>query len=57
VATVRIEFDGQPLEGIGVAPDHEVERPLPYAAGADPVLEAAVELLAKRTPYGKAGPD
>jgi carboxyl-terminal processing protease len=40
----------QPIEGVGVSPDHRVERPLAYAAGADPVLEAAVELLAKRAP-------
>lgn len=38
-------FDGHPLEGVGVTPDHVVARPLPYAAGADPVLDAAVELL------------
>jgi hypothetical protein len=31
-----------------VTPDHLVERPLPYAAGADPVLDAAVHILAKR---------
>ena len=43
------EFDsGQRLEGTGVIPDHRVERPLPYAGGADPVLDAAVELLAKQ---------
>ena len=36
------------LDFVGVAPDHRVERPLPYAGGADPVLDAAVELLAAR---------
>jgi carboxyl-terminal processing protease len=50
VAVAGHAFDGLPLEGVGVTPDHEVERPLPYAAGADPVLDAAVELLAKQTP-------
>lgn len=40
-------FDGKPLEGIGVAPDIRVERPLPYAAGADPVLDAAITHLTK----------
>jgi carboxyl-terminal processing protease len=50
VAIAGHELNGQPIEGIGVSPDHRVERPLPYAAGADPVLDAAVELLAKRAP-------
>jgi carboxyl-terminal processing protease len=48
VAETSDTFDGKPLEGAGVAPDIRVERPLPYAAGADPVLEAAVEQLARR---------
>jgi carboxyl-terminal processing protease len=39
------EIDGHHLEGTGVSPDYRVERPLPYAQGADPVLEAAAELL------------
>src|SRR5262249_51280105 len=50
VAVAGHELNGQPIEGVGVSPDHRVERPLRYAAGADPVLEAAVDLLAKRTP-------
>jgi carboxyl-terminal processing protease len=41
-------LNGQPLEGVGVTPDHRIERPLPYAAGADPVLEAALDLLTKQ---------
>ena len=45
IATSTVELDGQRLEGVGVTPDHFVERPLRYAAGADPVLEAAVDLL------------
>ena len=48
VAMSSFEFDGQRLEGVGVSPDHRVERPLPYAAGADPVLDAALELLSKQ---------
>jgi carboxyl-terminal processing protease len=49
VAVTGHEFDGgQRLEGTGVTPDHRVERPLPYAGGADPVLDTAVELLAKQ---------
>lgn len=47
VAATLLEFEGKRLEGVGVTPDHRVERPLPYAAGADPVLEAAVEHLAR----------
>jgi carboxyl-terminal processing protease len=50
VAVVGHEHDGQRLEGVGVSPHHRVERPLPYAAGADPVLDAAVHLLAKQAP-------
>ena len=46
-AVVSHEFDGKPLEGTGVTPDIRVERPLPYAAGADPVLEAAITHLTK----------
>jgi carboxyl-terminal processing protease len=50
VAVAGHKFDGDPIEGVGVAPDLRVERPLPYAAGADPVLDAAVEHLAKGGP-------
>ena len=46
VAVLGLEFDnGRRLEGVGVIPDHRQERPLPYAAGADPVLEAAMDIL------------
>lgn len=47
VAHSGLEFDGKSLEGVGVAPDHAIERPLAYAQGADPVLDAALEFLAK----------
>jgi carboxyl-terminal processing protease len=47
VAIAGHRHDGELLEGVGVAPDRIVERPLPYAAGADPVLDAAVAHLAK----------
>ena len=50
VAVSVVEFDGRRLEGVGVTPDHLEERPLPYAAGADQVLDAAVELLSKSSP-------
>jgi carboxyl-terminal processing protease len=49
VAVAGMTFDNQPLEGIGVAPDYRVERPLAYAAGVDPVLDAAADILVKRT--------
>lgn len=43
VADARV--DGERLEGTGVAPDVEVPFDVRYAAGADPQLERAVELL------------
>jgi carboxyl-terminal processing protease len=53
VATSSLEFDGKRLEGTGVSPDVRIERPLPYAAGADPVLDAAVDRLAGHGPAVK----
>lgn len=50
VAHSSLEFDGRRLEGVGVTPDRHIERPLPYAAGADPVLDAAVEHLIETAP-------
>jgi carboxyl-terminal processing protease len=47
LAVDGVEIDGHRLEGAGVAPDYRVERPLPYAQGADPVLEAAADLLSR----------
>jgi carboxyl-terminal processing protease len=46
VAVSGLEIDGDVLEGPGVAPDIEVTRPIPYAQGADPVLDVAVDHLA-----------
>jgi carboxyl-terminal processing protease len=48
LAVTGLEIDGEILEGPGVVPDLEVARPLPYANGADPVLDAAVDWLARR---------
>ena len=48
LAVAGLEIDGDVLEGPGVAPDIEVARPIPYSNGADPVLEAAVGLLARK---------
>jgi carboxyl-terminal processing protease len=48
VAVSGLVIDGDVIEGSGVAPDVTVRRPVPYADGADPVLDAAVALMAKR---------
>lgn len=48
VAVTGLAFDGKALEGVGVAPDHRVERPLAFAAGNDPVLAAALDIAAKQ---------
>jgi carboxyl-terminal processing protease len=48
VATTGLEVDGEILEGVGVAPDIEVARAIPYANGKDPVLDAALDTLAQR---------
>jgi C-terminal processing protease CtpA/Prc len=48
LAVTGLEVDGDILEGPGVAPDIEVARPIPYSSGADPALEAALTLLARK---------
>lgn len=45
VAVTDVRIDGERLEGIGVSPDIEVKRDLPYSAGKDPQIEAAVKVL------------
>jgi carboxyl-terminal processing protease len=45
VSDVRVE--GERLEGVGVRPDIEVPFALPYAAGRDPQLAAALAALAR----------
>jgi carboxyl-terminal processing protease len=47
LAVSALYFGERSLEGTGVTPERRIERPLPYAAGADPVLDAALELAAK----------
>ena len=42
-----VAVDGERLEGRGVEPTIEVPFDLPYAAGADPQLERAVDELAR----------
>jgi carboxyl-terminal processing protease len=38
-----LRVDGHVLEGLGVTPDVLVERSVPYANGADPQLDRAIE--------------
>jgi carboxyl-terminal processing protease len=47
VAVADVLVDGNRLEGVGVEPDVLVDRGLPYSAGRDPQLEAAVGFLLK----------
>ena len=42
LAVSQVKAGGKPLEGVGVHPDIRVERPIPYANGADPVVDAAL---------------
>jgi carboxyl-terminal processing protease len=56
LAVTGLEIDGEVLEGPGVAPDIEVVRPLPYANGADPVLDAAIATLVGRASPSPASP-
>jgi carboxyl-terminal processing protease len=48
LAVSDIEIDGQRLEGKGVAPTIEIARPIPYADGADPQLEKALEVAREK---------
>ncbi|WP_442578346.1 S41 family peptidase [Mesorhizobium sp. ASY16-5R] len=48
LAVADVLVDGKRLEGVGVPPDIEVENPLPYAAGADPQLDAAIRALRRK---------
>lgn len=45
VAVAAVKQDGVTLEGVGVSPTREIARPIPYSAGADPVLDAAIAHL------------
>lgn len=45
LAVGDVHVDGRRLEGIGVEPTETVERPIPYAAGADPQRDAAIAAL------------
>jgi carboxyl-terminal processing protease len=47
VAVNDVAVDGERLEGKGVAPTIEVPFEIPYAGGADPQLDKAVEVLSE----------
>ncbi len=47
LAVADVLVDGERLEGVGVTPDAEVPDKLPYADGADPQLEAALDVAAR----------
>lgn len=47
LAVADVEVDGERLEGAGVTPTIEVPFPLEYAAGRDPQLDKAVEVLSR----------
>ncbi|MCC7251824.1 S41 family peptidase [Hyphomicrobium sp.] len=47
VAVNDVTVDGERLEGTGVAPTVEVPFEIPYAAGRDPQLEKAIEILSQ----------
>lgn len=44
-AVMDVLVDGERIEGVGVTPDVEVEFSIPYANGADPPLEKAIDVL------------
>ena len=47
VAVNHVAVDGERLEGKGVAPTIEVPFDIRYAAGRDPQLDRAVEVLSE----------
>jgi carboxyl-terminal processing protease len=47
LAVEDVLVDGQRLEGVGVTPTIEVPFDSRYAAGGDPQLDRAVQLLAR----------
>lgn len=44
----RLGRHSQTIEGIGVAPDHRVDDELPFAAGRDAILDAAIAVLVQQ---------
>ena len=52
LAVTGLELDGEIVEGVGVAPDIEVAAAAAVRAGADPVIEAAVDALVRSAAKG-----
>lgn len=48
IAVADVTADNERLEGVGVTPDHEVPFDIRYAKGADPQLDAAIEILTRK---------
>ncbi|WP_434301580.1 S41 family peptidase [Corallococcus exiguus] len=48
LAVMDVTVDGERLEGVGVPVDEEVPDALPYAAGADPQKEKALDVAASQ---------
>jgi carboxyl-terminal processing protease len=48
LAVADVTVDGQRLEGVGVGPTIEVPFDPIYAAGRDPQLDRAVQVLSER---------
>ncbi|MGE0005936.1 MAG: S41 family peptidase [Parvibaculaceae bacterium] len=48
VAVDDVMVDNVRLEGVGVAPDHDVPFDIRYAGGADPQLAAAIDILIRK---------
>jgi len=55
IPVLDVSVDGDRLEGVGVAPDVEALRPLPYSQGADPQLERALAVAAEAVRARPAG--
>lgn len=49
VATAEVLIEGHSIEGIGVAPDIAVDRPIPYADGRDAQLDRVLAILTAST--------
>jgi carboxyl-terminal processing protease len=47
LAVADVTVDGKRLEGVGIEPDILIDESLPFANGADPQLEKALEVAAK----------
>lgn len=47
IAVADVQVEGERIESVGVEPDVTVKRNLPYSAGEDAQIDAAVDLLLK----------